>query len=61
MIIDFRAKLLEESLCVTHDLAANFSEDELGQQLLDVVLEPGDLLYFPRGFIHQVITDLHAV
>ena len=40
--------------------AANFTEEELGQQLLDVVLEPGDLLYFPRGFTHQVITALHV-
>jgi len=24
------------------------------EPVLDVVLEPGDLLYFPRGYIHQV-------
>ena len=27
--------------------------DDLGKPLLDVVVEAGDLLYFPRGFIHQ--------
>lgn len=32
----------------------NLSEKEIGNPILDVVLEPGDLLYFPRGTIHQV-------
>uniref|UniRef100_A0AAG5CXX0 Bifunctional lysine-specific demethylase and histidyl-hydroxylase n=1 Tax=Anopheles atroparvus TaxID=41427 RepID=A0AAG5CXX0_ANOAO len=34
----------------------NLSEEELGAPLLDVVLEAGDLLYFPRGCIHQAAT-----
>lgn len=34
--------------------AANMSQEELGEPILDVVLEPGDLLYFPRGTYHQV-------
>ena len=33
--------------------SANLSQEEIGSPILDVVLEPGDLLYFPRGFIHQ--------
>lgn len=33
--------------------SADFSQDELGEEFLDVVLQPGDLLYFPRGFVHQ--------
>ena len=32
---------------------ANFSQSEIGKPVLEVVLEAGDLLYFPRGFIHQ--------
>ena len=32
----------------------NFSKHEMGNTILDVVLEAGDLLYFPRGTIHQV-------
>lgn len=32
----------------------NLNEDDIGDPILDVVLEPGDLLYFPRGTIHQV-------
>lgn len=35
-------------------MAGNFSEDEIGEPMLDVILEAGDLLYFPRGLIHQV-------
>lgn len=34
----------------------NFNEAEVGEPILDTVLEPGDLLYFPRGFIHQAHT-----
>ncbi|XP_055704225.1 bifunctional lysine-specific demethylase and histidyl-hydroxylase NO66 [Phlebotomus papatasi] len=34
----------------------NFSQDEVGEPFMDVVLEPGDLLYFPRGTIHQAHT-----
>lgn len=34
----------------------NFSQDEIGKAILDVVMEPGDMLYFPRGFIHQAET-----
>lgn len=31
----------------------NFSQKDLGDPVLDVVVEAGDLLYFPRGYIHQ--------
>lgn len=34
----------------------NYSQDEIGEAIMDVVLEPGDMLYFPRGFIHQANT-----
>lgn len=33
----------------------NFSVDEIGDPVMDIVVEAGDLLYFPRGFIHQVL------
>jgi uncharacterized membrane protein len=32
----------------------NLTDEVIGDPILDVVLEPGDLLYFPRGTIHQV-------
>ena len=42
-------------LKVNIDLSlGNFSTNEVGEPILDVVLEAGDLLYFPRGTIHQV-------
>jgi len=43
--------------CVLHK-TDNFTEDDIGSPLLDVTLEAGDLLYFPRGTIHQVRTLL---
>lgn len=36
--------------------STNFAQDEIGEPILDVKLEPGDMLYFPRGFIHQAET-----
>uniref|UniRef100_A0A667ZPQ2 Bifunctional lysine-specific demethylase and histidyl-hydroxylase n=1 Tax=Myripristis murdjan TaxID=586833 RepID=A0A667ZPQ2_9TELE len=41
----------------------NFSEADIGKAILDVVLEAGDLLYFPRGFIHQgdCFPDAHSL
>ena len=34
----------------------NLKQDDVGEPILDVILEAGDLLYFPRGTIHQVLT-----
>lgn len=31
----------------------NFGQDEIGDPCMDVVLEAGDMLYMPRGTIHQ--------
>ncbi|KAL0967598.1 hypothetical protein UPYG_G00254290 [Umbra pygmaea] len=41
----------------------NFSQSEIGKPILEVVLEAGDLLYFPRGFIHQgdCLPDAHSL
>jgi len=41
----------------------NFDQSELGECILDTVLEPGDMLYFPRGVIHQAVTqdDKHSL
>jgi len=35
----------------------NFEQSDLGECILDTVLEPGDMLYFPRGVIHQAVTQ----
>eukprot|EP01006_Ploeotia_vitrea_P047000 TRINITY_DN67078_c4_g1_i3.p1 TRINITY_DN67078_c4_g1~~TRINITY_DN67078_c4_g1_i3.p1 ORF type:complete len:674 (-),score=332.69 TRINITY_DN67078_c4_g1_i3:17-2014(-) len=43
--------------------SGNFSQEEIGEPFLDVVLRPGDLLYFPRGTIHQAVStpDEHSL
>lgn len=41
----------------------NFTDDNIGKPILDTILEPGDLLYFPRGYIHQghAVEDEHSL
>ncbi|NXG49877.1 RIOX1 oxygenase, partial [Psilopogon haemacephalus] len=43
--------------------SANLTQAELGEPVLETVLEAGDLLYFPRGFIHQgdCLPDVHSL
>ena len=42
---------------------ANMTEEGLGKPIIDCVLEAGDLLYFPRGAIHQAMAqeDEHSL
>ncbi|XP_037936004.1 bifunctional lysine-specific demethylase and histidyl-hydroxylase NO66-like [Teleopsis dalmanni] len=35
----------------------NFEQAEIGEPIMDEVLHPGDVLYFPRGVIHQACTE----
>ncbi|XP_053959555.1 bifunctional lysine-specific demethylase and histidyl-hydroxylase NO66-like [Anastrepha ludens] len=35
----------------------NFTQQEIGKPIFEEVLEPGDMLYFPRGTIHQACTE----
>lgn len=41
----------------------NFTQEEVGEPIMTVWLEPGDLLYFPRGTIHQAVSasDTHSL
>ncbi|XP_004550525.1 ribosomal oxygenase 1 isoform X2 [Maylandia zebra] len=41
----------------------NFDQGDIGKPILDVVVEAGDLIYFPRGFIHQgnCLPDAHSL
>ncbi|XP_062433208.1 ribosomal oxygenase 1 [Rhea pennata] len=43
--------------------SANLTQAELGEPVLEAILEAGDLLYFPRGFIHQgdCLPDAHSL
>lgn len=34
----------------------NYEQHEIGEPILEVTLQAGDLLYFPRGYIHQGVT-----
>lgn len=36
--------------------SGNFTQDEIGIPIREIEMKPGDLLYFPRGFIHQAKT-----
>lgn len=36
--------------------STNFAQSEIGEPVLDITVEAGDLLYFPRGYIHQATT-----
>ncbi|KAL3692925.1 hypothetical protein R1sor_006576 [Riccia sorocarpa] len=41
----------------------DFSQEEIGEPILDEILGPGDLLYMPRGTIHQAeaTSDTHSL
>lgn len=43
--------------------SGNFSQDEIGDPCMDVVMEAGDLIYMPRGTIHQgtCFPDSHSM
>ena len=36
--------------------SGNFKQTQIGEAVLDIVLSPGDMLYFPRGWIHQAVS-----
>ncbi|XP_037725863.1 bifunctional lysine-specific demethylase and histidyl-hydroxylase NO66 [Drosophila subpulchrella] len=37
--------------------SGNYDQEQLGEPILDEVLEAGDVLYFPRGTVHQAVTE----
>ncbi|XP_038261478.1 ribosomal oxygenase 1 [Dermochelys coriacea] len=43
--------------------SCNFAQEVIGEPILETILEAGDLLYFPRGFIHQgdCLPDAHSL
>ncbi|TMW60699.1 hypothetical protein Poli38472_000741 [Pythium oligandrum] len=44
---------LDDASILPRHPSGNFKPEEIGKPVLEVDLEEGDLLYFPRGFIHQ--------
>jgi len=45
-----------EEYPLPRDYSRDFTADELGEQLLDCVVQPGDLLYLPRGTVHTGVS-----
>lgn len=43
--------------------SGNFEQDDIGEPILEVDIGPGDLLYLPRGVIHQAVSppDTHSL
>uniref|UniRef100_K3W7B3 Bifunctional lysine-specific demethylase and histidyl-hydroxylase n=1 Tax=Globisporangium ultimum (strain ATCC 200006 / CBS 805.95 / DAOM BR144) TaxID=431595 RepID=K3W7B3_GLOUD len=54
---------LDEATTLPRYSSGNFKPDEIGKPILEVDLDEGDLLYFPRGFIHQARSakDKHSL
>jgi ribosomal protein L16 Arg81 hydroxylase len=48
---------IEESPTATHSDGSSVPRGAVGAPLIDIVLEAGDLLYIPRGFVHEAYTD----
>ncbi|XP_047025471.1 bifunctional lysine-specific demethylase and histidyl-hydroxylase NO66 [Helicoverpa zea] len=49
-------KPLNEGEVLPRVSSKNYQQDEIGKPILEVTLEAGDMLYFPRGYIHQGVT-----
>lgn len=54
---------LDEASTLPRLSSGNFKPEEIGKPMLEVDLDEGDLLYFPRGFIHQARSskDKHSL
>jgi bifunctional lysine-specific demethylase and histidyl-hydroxylase NO66 len=46
----------EPTEILPRESSKNFAPDEVGDAIMTVWLEPGDLMYFPRGTIHQAVS-----
>jgi len=57
----YRPRTAEEAL--PRYSSGNFEQDEIGEPILEVEIGPGDLLYLPRGVIHQAESppDTHSL
>merc|ERR1712198_726600 len=57
----FMLQLEEEKL--PRYSSQNFSQEEVGEPFMEMDLEPGDMLYLPRGTIHQgnCLEDKHSL
>lgn len=46
-------KLYKPMVELSRDYTQDLPEESIGEPVMEVSLEPGDMLYFPRGYIHQ--------
>eukprot|EP00455_Lapot_gusevi_P041807 TRINITY_DN4890_c0_g3_i1.p1 TRINITY_DN4890_c0_g3~~TRINITY_DN4890_c0_g3_i1.p1 ORF type:complete len:561 (+),score=161.90 TRINITY_DN4890_c0_g3_i1:68-1750(+) len=46
-----------EHQVLARESSQNFKQDEIGQPFLDTLIQTGDLLYFPRGCVHQAVSS----
>merc|ERR1719494_488669 len=55
-------KVYKPQVELSRDYTQDLPQDSLGPPIMDITLEVGDLLYLPRGFIHQAKTvgDHHS-
>ncbi|XP_002733946.1 ribosomal oxygenase 2-like [Saccoglossus kowalevskii] len=49
-------RLYKPSLDLPRDYSRDLSQNEIGDPTHDFILKPGDVMYFPRGTIHQADT-----
>ncbi|CAH0682959.1 unnamed protein product [Spodoptera exigua] len=49
-------KPLNENEVLPRVSSKNYDQEEIGEPIMEVTLEAGDMLYFPRGYIHQGVT-----
>lgn len=56
-------KPLNENEVLPRFSSSNYSQEDLSDPIIDVILEAGDLMYFPRGYIHQAnaCDDIHSL
>ncbi|CAF0898292.1 unnamed protein product [Brachionus calyciflorus] len=54
---------LNENEVLPRFSSPNYTQSDLSDPIIDVILEAGDLLYFPRGYIHQAnaCDEIHSL
>lgn len=50
-------KLYKPMVELSRDYTQDLLQESIGEPMMEVLLEPGDMLYFPRGVIHQCKTE----
>jgi len=55
-------KLYKPMVQLSRDYTQDLMQEQIGEPMMEITMEPGDMLYFPRGVIHQAKTvgDAHS-